>query len=246
MPNKIKIFEKEKGLELSGCNGSTGTHYRPFAPQPQLLSTSTVRSITKPTTTPSETSLSLSVEEKEKRDDSAMDAAASQLVYCRVDPFLRSSPSHRHNLLPLRRRSNLVSAVAAEPKPPPPKTLNGSSSKSPPSRAVNGVSSVTLLLLILPVFTVFFSFFLFNCQLKSPRNSIGSWLIDGNVISRVFFFYFIQRIGDVSKEIKRVRAQMEEDEQLASLMRGLRGQNLRDSLFAEDDVQLRLVEVVLN
>lgn len=56
-------------------------------------------------------------------------------------------------------------------------------------------------------------------------------------------FVGLQRIGDVSKEIKRVRAQMEEDEQLASLMRGLRGQNLRDSLFAEDDVQLRLVEV---
>lgn len=36
---------------------------------------------------------------------------------------------------------------------------------------------------------------------------------------------------------------MEEDEQLATLMRGLRGQNLRDSQFAEDDVQLRLVEV---
>ena len=53
-----------------------------------------------------------------------------------------------------------------------------------------------------------------------------------------------QRIGDVSKEIKRVRAQMEEDEQLATLMRGLRGQNLRDSLFAEDDVELRLVEVL--
>lgn len=54
----------------------------------------------------------------------------------------------------------------------------------------------------------------------------------------------MQRIGDVSKEIKRVRAQMEEDEQLATLMRGLRGQNLRDSLFAEDDVELRLVEVL--
>lgn len=38
---------------------------------------------------------------------------------------------------------------------------------------------------------------------------------------------------------------MEEDEQLASLMRGLRGQNLSDSLFAEDDVQLRLVEVFM-
>ena len=36
---------------------------------------------------------------------------------------------------------------------------------------------------------------------------------------------------------------MEENEDLAILMRGLRGQNLRDSQFAEDDVQLRLVEV---
>lgn len=40
-----------------------------------------------------------------------------------------------------------------------------------------------------------------------------------------------------------MRAQMEENEDLAILMRGLRGQNLRDSQFAEDDVQLRLVEV---
>ncbi|XP_057959157.1 uncharacterized protein LOC131151772 [Malania oleifera] len=51
------------------------------------------------------------------------------------------------------------------------------------------------------------------------------------------------RIGDVSQEIRKVRAQMEEDEQLAILMRGLRGQNLRDSQFADDGVQLRLVEV---
>lgn len=47
----------------------------------------------------------------------------------------------------------------------------------------------------------------------------------------------------VSQEIKRVRAQMEENEQLASLMKGLRGQNLNDSQFAADDVELRLVEV---
>lgn len=47
----------------------------------------------------------------------------------------------------------------------------------------------------------------------------------------------------MSEEIKRVRKQMEEDEQLASLMRGLRGQNLSDSQFAADDVRLRLVEV---
>ncbi|XP_010488485.1 PREDICTED: uncharacterized protein LOC104766320 isoform X2 [Camelina sativa] len=50
------------------------------------------------------------------------------------------------------------------------------------------------------------------------------------------------RVSDVSKEIKRVRAQMEEDEQLSVLMRGLRGQNLKDSVFADDNIQLRLVE----
>ncbi|KAG6731299.1 hypothetical protein I3842_01G123100 [Carya illinoinensis] len=51
------------------------------------------------------------------------------------------------------------------------------------------------------------------------------------------------RIGDVSQEIKRVRAQMEENEQLSILMKGLRGQNLKDSQFAADNVRLRLVEV---
>ncbi|KAM7485476.1 hypothetical protein LguiA_001485 [Lonicera macranthoides] len=51
------------------------------------------------------------------------------------------------------------------------------------------------------------------------------------------------RMETVSQEIKRVRAQMEENEQVAILMKGLRGQNLSDSNFAEDDVQLRLVEV---
>ena len=40
------------------------------------------------------------------------------------------------------------------------------------------------------------------------------------------------RFGDVSKEVKRVWKQMEEDEQLASLMRGLHGQNLRDDKAA--------------
>ncbi|XP_073284125.1 uncharacterized protein [Primulina huaijiensis] len=51
------------------------------------------------------------------------------------------------------------------------------------------------------------------------------------------------RVQDVSQEIKRVRAQMEENEQLAVLMRGLRGQNLNDTLFADDSIKLRLVEV---
>lgn len=51
------------------------------------------------------------------------------------------------------------------------------------------------------------------------------------------------KIGKVSQEIKRVRAQMEENEELAVLMRGLRGQNLTDAQFAADNIQLRLVEV---
>ncbi|KAJ0035648.1 hypothetical protein Pint_25347 [Pistacia integerrima] len=51
------------------------------------------------------------------------------------------------------------------------------------------------------------------------------------------------RMGEVSQEIKRVRAQMEENEELAILMKGLRGQNLSDSQFADDNIQLRLVEV---
>ncbi|KAK1395415.1 UbiB domain protein [Heracleum sosnowskyi] len=51
------------------------------------------------------------------------------------------------------------------------------------------------------------------------------------------------RMETVSQEIKRVRAQMEENEDLAILMRGLRGQNLSDSQFADDSIQLRLVEV---
>ncbi|XVE81406.1 hypothetical protein DITRI_Ditri15bG0060900 [Diplodiscus trichospermus] len=51
------------------------------------------------------------------------------------------------------------------------------------------------------------------------------------------------RMGEVSQEIKRVRAQMEENEELAILMRGLRGQNLRDSQFADNNIRLRLVEV---
>lgn len=52
-----------------------------------------------------------------------------------------------------------------------------------------------------------------------------------------------KRMETVSQEIKRVRAQMEENEELATLMRGLRGQNLSDSQFADDNIKLRLVEV---
>ncbi|KAL3694793.1 hypothetical protein R1sor_008444 [Riccia sorocarpa] len=51
------------------------------------------------------------------------------------------------------------------------------------------------------------------------------------------------RVGEMAEEMKRVRAQMEEDEQLSSLMRGLRGQNLIDNQFANSDTKMRLVEV---
>ncbi|XP_054807277.1 uncharacterized protein LOC129309647 [Prosopis cineraria] len=125
--------------------------------------------------------------------------AASQLVYCGIDPLRRWSPSQlsiSRNKVRVHRRLGRVTAVSAEPRPTrtasrPARAPNGSSRSSPP-QSVNGVST---------------------------------------------------KIGDVSQEIKRVRAQMEENEQLATLMRGLRGQNLRDSMFAEDNVQLRLVEV---
>ncbi|CAI7795538.1 unnamed protein product, partial [Closterium sp. NIES-54] len=50
------------------------------------------------------------------------------------------------------------------------------------------------------------------------------------------------RVGEMAADMKRIRAQMEEDEQVASLMRGLRGQNLRDEQFADADVTMRLVE----
>lgn len=51
------------------------------------------------------------------------------------------------------------------------------------------------------------------------------------------------KVSGMSEEIKKVRAQLEEDEQVASFMRALRGQNLSDETFASSDVQLRLIEV---
>ncbi|XP_010241145.1 PREDICTED: uncharacterized protein LOC104585840 [Nelumbo nucifera] len=132
-----------------------------------------------------------------------MDAAA-QLVYCGIEPLRRTltsrtGPSHSKKrtsnnrcLFPAKtasRRRSFVVAVATEPKPV---DTRPSSSRTPPPKPVNGVST---------------------------------------------------KMGNVSQEIKRVRAQMEENEQLAILMRGLRGQNLTDSQFADDNIKLRLVEV---
>ncbi|KAF8392051.1 hypothetical protein HHK36_022391 [Tetracentron sinense] len=119
--------------------------------------------------------------------------AASQLGYCGIEPLRRTLAFKNidrrsfQSKIRVRRRTNVIVAVATEPKP-----AETGSSRSRPPKSVNGVS---------------------------------------------------KKIGDVSQEIKRVRAQMEENEDVAILMRGLRGQNLTDSQFAADDVQLRLVEV---
>ncbi|KAM1574899.1 hypothetical protein ACFX10_031379 [Malus domestica] len=117
------------------------------------------------------------------------------------------------------KRLHRILAVATDPKPTrsgSPGSSNGSS-RTPPSKSLNRVSNVSL-------------------PKSPPPNAVnGSKPINGVGVST--------RIGDVSTEIKRVRAQMEENEDLAILMRGLRGQNLSDSQFAQDDVELRLVEV---
>ena len=51
------------------------------------------------------------------------------------------------------------------------------------------------------------------------------------------------RISDMSAQMRDVRSQMEEDENLKVLMASLRGQNLSDADFAADNVEMRLVEV---
>ncbi|CAN4120724.1 unnamed protein product [Withania somnifera] len=121
--------------------------------------------------------------------------AATQLVYCGIDPLYRTSLSYcgpsSSKKLKIQRKNGVVRAIATEPKP--------SESKTSSSKPVNGISK--------------------------PVNGSST------------------RMQDVSQEIKRVRAQMEENEDLAILMRGLRGQNLKDSLFADDNIKLRLVEV---
>ena len=48
---------------------------------------------------------------------------------------------------------------------------------------------------------------------------------------------------EMSRQVRDVRSQMEEDENLKVLMASLRGQNLSDADFADESVQMRLVEV---
>ena len=48
-------------------------------------------------------------------------------------------------------------------------------------------------------------------------------------------------VRQMSQQMKDVRSQMEEDENLKVLMSSLRGQNLSDSDFAAEGVEMRLV-----
>ena len=50
-------------------------------------------------------------------------------------------------------------------------------------------------------------------------------------------------IADMSSQMKQVRAQMEDDEDLNTLMSGLRGSNIDDSDFAADGVRMQVVDM---
>jgi len=50
-------------------------------------------------------------------------------------------------------------------------------------------------------------------------------------------------IADMSSQMKQMRAQMEEDEDLNTLMAGLRGSNIDDSDFAADGVKMQVVDL---
>ncbi|XP_050217578.1 uncharacterized protein LOC126668416 [Mercurialis annua] len=154
-----------------------------------------------------------------------MDTAAPQLVYGGIEPSRRFiSPSPNRINVPVRKRVNRVFAIATEPKPTqtgPSKSsstenLNGSTRSIPSSNNINGKTV--------------------NGVSSSSSRSSATPLKPVNGVASTSF-------GEVSQEIKRVRAQMEENEQLSILMKGLRGQNLRDSQFADDNIKLRLVEV---
>lgn len=50
-------------------------------------------------------------------------------------------------------------------------------------------------------------------------------------------------VADMSAQMKSVRSQMEQDEQLNILMAGFRGSNLSDADFATADVSMALMDV---
>ncbi|XP_010936092.1 uncharacterized protein [Elaeis guineensis] len=155
--------------------------------------------------------------------------AAPQLLYCGIKPFRRSlAPSldgfeigrkkNRQRPIASRSRRSGVFAVATGPKSGNAGPSFRSSSSKTSNGAANGPHDSSL-----------------KAVNGAANRSQASSLKAPNGTTNA--------LGNVSDEIKRVRKQMEEDEQLATLMRGLRGQNLADSQFADENVRLRLVEV---
>lgn len=155
--------------------------------------------------------------------------AAPQLLYCGIKPFRRSlAPSpdgfeigrkkNRHRPIASRSRRSGVFAVATEPK----SGNAGPSSRSSSSKTSNGAA---------------------NGPQDSSLKAVNGAANMSQASSLKAPNGTTNALGNVSEEIKRVRKQMEEDEQLATLMRGLRGQNLADSQFADENIRLRLVEV---
>ena len=63
------------------------------------------------------------------------------------------------------------------------------------------------------------------------------------ISSKLKIGFLQMRVSDMSRQMADVRKQMENDDQLKSLMAGLRGSNIDDSDFADANVVMRLVEV---
>ena len=79
----------------------------------------------------------------------------------------------------------------------------------------------------------------------SPRQRVGARRVarGGTVYARVSGTERTSTASQMSSQIKDIRAQMEEDEDLNTLMAGLRGTNIDDSDFAADGVQMRVVDL---
>ena len=82
-------------------------------------------------------------------------------------------------------------------------------------------------------------------QRFSPRQRVGARRVarGGTVYARVSGTERTSTASQMSSQIKDIRAQMEEDEDLNTLMAGLRGTNIDDSDFAADGVQMRVVDL---
>ena len=65
----------------------------------------------------------------------------------------------------------------------------------------------------------------------------------GTVYARVSGTERTSTTSQISSQIKDIRSQMEEDEDLNTLMAGLRGTNIDDSDFAADGVKMRVVDL---